>query len=105
MQNLDPVALLDDYARATERHVQYTAAVIYDKASYLAEKLTRLASNAKLVADGLKRVDDVSINSLGELQFEGTNLDRLCGVLYAHHEQANLVARIRRDVTPEGGAL
>jgi hypothetical protein len=76
--------LLEDAERAVVRAHEALA----DKASYLAERMTRLA--ARLGSEGAS----ASINELGEVQGLGSDVDRLCALLHAARQTRDLVRRV-----------
>jgi hypothetical protein len=71
-----------------ERAVVRAHAMLADKVSYLAERMTRLA--ARLGSEGV----DASVNELGEVQGLGADVDRLCALLHAARETRDLVHRV-----------
>ncbi len=76
--------LLEDAERAVVRAHEALA----DKASYLAERMTRLA--ARLGSEG----GNASVNELGEVQGLGADVDRLCALLHAARQTRDLVRRV-----------
>jgi hypothetical protein len=64
--------------------VEYTRKAIIHRARSLAERLTR-------VADGLEKDPDFSINTIGELQGNGVELDTWCAKLGLARDTLKLV--------------
>jgi len=84
--------LMDDAVRPVTRlHGE-----LVDKASYLAERMTRLAE--RLRREGV----DASINELGEVQGLGADVDRLCALLHAARSTRELVRRVVEAGEVEG---
>ncbi|MGH7296530.1 MAG: hypothetical protein ACRELB_16450 [Polyangiaceae bacterium] len=76
--------MMDDAVRPVSRlHGE-----LVDKATYLAERMTRLA--ARLREEGV----DASVNELGEVQGLGADVDRLCALLHAARGTRDLVRRV-----------
>jgi hypothetical protein len=67
-----------------ESDVEYTRKAIIHRARSLAERLTR-------VADGLEKDPDYSINTIGELQGNGVELDTWCAKLGLARDTLKLV--------------
>ena len=67
-----------------ESDVEYTRKAIIHRARSLAERLTR-------VADGLEQDADYGINTIGELQGNGVELDTWCAKLGFARETLKLV--------------
>ena len=76
--------LLED----AERSVVRAHEALADKASYLAERMTRLA--ARLGSEGA----NASVNELGEVQGLGADVDRLCALLHAARQARDLARRV-----------
>ncbi|HEY1697935.1 MAG TPA: hypothetical protein VGG39_37505 [Polyangiaceae bacterium] len=76
--------MMDDAVRPVAR----LHAELVDKATYLAERMTRLAE--RLGREGV----DASVNELGEVQCLGADVDRLCALLHAARVTRELVRRV-----------
>lgn len=85
-------ALLDDAERPVRRHHEE----LVDKASYLAERMTKLV--ARLREEGTA----ASVNELGEVQGLGADVDRLCALLHSARGAHALAHRIAGAATENG---
>lgn len=92
----DPIADDRRMAVAMDQHQQMrfeqTAAEIRDDSLRLAERLGRVAENANAAREGTA----YSINSLGEVQAHGQEIDRLCIILREQGEALSLTRNTRR---------
>ncbi|HJU22840.1 MAG TPA: hypothetical protein VJ891_10055 [Casimicrobiaceae bacterium] len=88
------VTPVDELVRTLERRAAHAREELTKKARYLADDMNRLA--ARLDAQGA----DAHVNSLGEVQRQGADIDRLCGEFMGmkrHLEE--LAAALARNAT------